>query len=718
MKHSVPIGRPGAAVLLIGMIAIFAPVQLLAQPNGLIGSVLRHEPVDESFSAILKFPTDAQTSSLGLTLDVEVIDWQLPGYGDVKITLRSPAVSAAEQNLVVRFDSVGEETLPPRRGVRVDVPITLPQGERSVVVRASVACFALARRIGVSVRQEGRVVEGFAGQLRTQYNDVDAVLDAYLKTQQTLTVESAGNLGVAANSPADVLRIDTTLFDASSRDALQTVRDHLLGGGLVVATEHRDASQWSADLNLAMTKLKRDLFVERIAAKRLLAVPTFDRRMLTAQEIELIESFSKQGIDAAIDFNPNVTATETPQTSASKTSASKTSAKDFAVESYTVGAGQFVQPAAGSSQSEVARIKTDLPRLVRRGFPTASSSLFRRGVDPMLGDNRFSQWMVPGVSQPPVYTFIGLLSAFVVLVGPIAYRKTTRNGRGYLMFAIAPLLAIITTLSMFAYGIIADGFGTIVRIRQLTFVDGASGDASERSRVTYFAGIRPGGGIDFGRDWKVYPYPDSDPRESWEAFVDDRPASAGSITIDQTRQNFSSAFLPSRQQRQFVIESKRTSLGRLTFDAPDPASPPQLSNEFPFEVRSVLVRDEQGVYWTLDQIGPGQSKPMTNLPKQMPSILLGEMYNAYWPIAETGQTRSGFGDRGTRDLVAVVNGLTASPNVSLTGNFETLLNDLFKNDASLPRKYFAALADPSPDMNGVKDAEVKESVRYLVGTMP
>ena len=48
------------------------------------------------------------------------------------------------------------------------------------------------------------------------------------------------------------------------------------------------------------------------------------------------------------------------------------------------------------------------------------------------------------------------------------------------MFAIAPVLTVITTLSMLGYSIIADGFGSHARIRQITWVDGVTGEGVER----------------------------------------------------------------------------------------------------------------------------------------------------------------------------------------------------------------------------------------------
>ena len=107
--------------------------------------------------------------------------------------------------------------------------------------------------------------------------------------------------------------------------------------------------------------------------------------------------------------------------------------------------------------------------------------------------------------QPPVYALVGFLSVFIVVVGPIAYRRTSKSGRTHLMFVIAPALALFTTASMFAYGIVVDGFSTVGRMRQVTWVDGATGNAGERVLETYFAPISPRDGVSFPGDAEVFP---------------------------------------------------------------------------------------------------------------------------------------------------------------------------------------------------------------------
>jgi len=369
------------------------------------------------------------------------------------------------------------------------------------------------------------------------------------------------------------------------------------------------------------------------------------------------------------------------------------------------------------------------------------SPMLRRGVDPVLGDRGFQNWLIPGVAQPPVYTFMGLLGLFVILVGPVAYRSTAKRGRSYLMFLIAPLLAIITTLSMFTYGILADGFSTVARVRQLTWVDSRARDAVQRVQATYFAGLSTNSGLSFPGNAEVLRYPDG-ADVSLESLSEMAPQQLGTIVLDEESQRLSASFLPSRQQRQFVFHQPLPQLGRLTlrFEQEEVAakdSNPTLSklflhSELPFALERMILRDGQGDYWFAEQVEPAVAASQRNEVKLSrvaatdASTMLSKLYNEFRPLAEnTSQS----GDRSfrrnngyrTRDLIETVNsslnqGSDRFRKVS-DGSFETWLNQSLQLDSRLPRLHFVAISTVSDDVVAAKDAEVVDSVRFVFGTV-
>ncbi|TWU47834.1 hypothetical protein [Rubripirellula reticaptiva] len=383
-----------------------------------------------------------------------------------------------------------------------------------------------------------------------------------------------------------------------------------------------------------------------------------------------------------------------------------------------VGAGMVI----GITASPDDRLNSIAWSAVRSLFVFRISPMLRRGVDPMLGDRRFDRWLIPGVAQPPVYTFMGLLVGFVILVGPIAYRKTSKAGRSYLMFGIAPALAMLTTIAMFTYGIVSDGFGTMTRIRQLTFIDGTSGDAGERYRATYFAGVRPSGGIKFPAEAEVMQYPEGGD-ESWQEHYFKQPAIMGNITIDDQSQRFDSSFLPSRTQRQFVVHLPRRGIGRVNLVPATDTELAKVESTLAFPLLSIVLRDHDGDYWTTDDLAANGSSTVTEVKTTTLPKMIGKMYNDFRPVSAIGRANSsGRSNRNysnqAYDLINETAEGISGINLFSEGTFEQILQQQLQSNGELPNGYFIATATPSSDVMAVETAEVIDSVRYLYGTLP
>ncbi|TWU60241.1 hypothetical protein Poly51_05160 [Rubripirellula tenax] len=379
-----------------------------------------------------------------------------------------------------------------------------------------------------------------------------------------------------------------------------------------------------------------------------------------------------------------------------------------------VGAGMVIGTTAGINEPD----DQSKWSVVHGLFGYRISPMLRRGIDPMIGDRRFDRWLIPGVAQPPVYTFMALLVGFVVLVGPVAYRKTSKSGRSYLMFAIAPLLAMLTTTAMFAYGIVSDGFGTSTRIRQLTFIDGGSGDGAERVRATYFAGIRPSDGIQFPAIAEVMQYPEGS-TDSWQDRFFESPSIIGAISIDEEIQRFDSSFLPSRQQCQFILHLPRRGVGHVELVAATEGTPDKIKSTFDFPLRSIVLRNRDGGYWTADAVGPRATIDAKPVASKVATKLMGRMYSEYRPISVTKQAgnRQNYSNA-IFDLVLDTNRLIDSQNVMTDGSFELVLQQRLQSDGDIPAGYFIATAEPSGDVICIDEVDTVDSVRYLFGTLP
>src|SRR5262249_16451305 len=98
-----------------------------------------------------------------------------------------------------------------------------------------------------------------------------------------------------------------------------------------------------------------------------------------------------------------------------------------------------------------------------------------------------------------------LITVFVLLIGPANYWILKRYKRLHLMVLTVPLAAGITTLALFAYAILADGFETRVRADSFTSLDQRTGEAACWSRLWYYSGLAPGNGLSMPTDVTLYP---------------------------------------------------------------------------------------------------------------------------------------------------------------------------------------------------------------------
>ena len=371
------------------------------------------------------------------------------------------------------------------------------------------------------------------------------------------------------------------------------------------------------------------------------------------------------------------------------------------------------------------------------------SPTLRRGIDVVTSGHRFNDWKIPGISEPPVYTFIGFLTSFFVFVGPLAYWQTKRVGRPYLMFFIAPVLAIATTLAMFGYGIVADGFTSIARIRQITWVDGKSRHGVERIRSTYFAGVEIKTPIQFPSQAEVFPFFNHG-GATWQSITENPPSKLGSVTIDPPAQDFTPTLIPPRVQSQFVSHHPRPNIGCLSIHEGSPSSrstaplsaplnaeypsrerpsPPMVVNEFAFTLTDIIFRDEAGWHWHVPKLAPGKERSAALLASADASKLLGQLYINHRPIGGSNKS-SDPNRRSYRDTAGMIDfplyisqGLNSKAK-QLNGKMETWLQNQLLLLGELPVLHFVATSEISKDAIAIENCETKSSVHYLIGTLP
>lgn len=692
------------------------------------------------------------------------------GYIPIKIQLTSNVAWTADRNLVIRWSPSSRGHSPAMNAVAADIPITAPQGSRNASVIRYLPKWSAGDLYKVEVLEDGEPIPGYThdfGQLFTENGIPFTALDEETsirwlclssKTEnlsnlnvhtnnESMTFTGAASLGYGYNpnrrnsngwSPRDSRIDQATIKDAptswlhyqgydgvlTSLKALEEIKQKnptaqdslrawvMSGGTLVVAeAESRQSVQDAIGLSLTET---------RDRTRRVNGVLKLKQRNLRIQEDRLKTNLSQLVSRRASTYNSaakgldkEIAKLQSDVNAFAERYASTDSGALWVAES---GAGRII-----GLKSSLGRFSNLENEMLAGIFGAERSAICRRGVDPLLGDVRAERWLVPGVAQPPVYTFMGLLGVFVILVGPVAYRKTSKVGRSHLMFAIAPALALLTTLSMFAYGIVSDGFGTQARVRQLTFVDGQSGDCFERIQSTYFAGIRPRKQIKISSDAELFIYANNKGK-TWDE-VAKQAFKATPVTVTDDASFFDSGIVPSRSQVQFIKQQPRKQFGRLIFNH-KPADVATVDSTIDQTLRDVVICDSKGNYWLAEKIDPNQKGvKCVALDKKKSSKKLSTIYNDYKPDSEGRQT----GNQQRRDRYQVTSvkavAVRSAINTASTFSFQDgimerrLAEKLFLTN-TLPNNSFVAVADVSEDALLVEGASLVSSVRYVMGTLP
>lgn len=220
----------------------------------------------------------------------------------------------------------------------------------------------------------------------------------------------------------------------------------------------------------------------------------------------------------------------------------------------------------------------------------------RHGVSPRHGNKEFLHFLIAGISGVPVVAFLILITIFSIVIGPMNYFFLTKRKRLYLLVITIPAIALLTSVSLFGYSVIAHGFGTKSRIRSLTVVDQGSQKAVDCTRVSLYAGLAPSDGLQFTAATAVYPvWPDQD----------EEPFSSGHV--DWTNQQaLEVGFLKSRTRTQFFNVTQRDERGRLQIGQPVQGSL-KVDNGFETNLAQLLVRGTDDKLYYGRNIAAGSS---------------------------------------------------------------------------------------------------------------
>jgi hypothetical protein len=254
----------------------------------------------------------------------------------------------------------------------------------------------------------------------------------------------------------------------------------------------------------------------------------------------------------------------------------------------------------------------------------------RNGFSMHRTNDDYWTFLIPGVGEAPVVSFLLLVSLFAVLIGPVNYMLLGKAQRLYLLLITVPVGAAIVTGSLFTYALLTDGLGVKLRARSFTDIDQRNGRAVSWSRQSYYAALAPSKGLSFPDDCTVFPivhYPSRmRPTDGPEQY----------LAWDEG-QNLTDGYLTSRTATQFMVLRATDSKEKLVVrEGRAAGQSPQVTNQLKTHVHLVVLRDSRGELWLAEKLPDESEAKLSPTTDKEASDRLRKLYGANPPQTPRG----------------------------------------------------------------------------------
>lgn len=335
----------------------------------------------------------------------------------------------------------------------------------------------------------------------------------------------------------------------------------------------------------------------------------------------------------------------------------------------------------------------------------------RVGTSSRRGHPQFFDFLIPGVGAVPIMAFVGLITIFAVVIGPVNYFLLWKRKQLYLLIVTIPAIALLTSAALFTYAVIADGFSVQSRLRTVTILDQGKKHAVAFSRASLYAGLATSAGLSFSPETAVFP-----------VWPDDTGLETGTVDWTDT-QELRTGWLRSRTPAQFETIAVRDERGRLEVaESTAPGMALEVSNGLEWTLDALVVRDSASRLYFGRDFPPGASR---RLPEAQPSELesLARDLAEESPAPPEGMAgANAFGSHNPRSMARMQFSSRRGPPMSFDDSImESLLRQLERldhepDDGGLPRRSYAALVRENPGIElGVSQTRASKGVHVLLG---
>jgi hypothetical protein len=272
-----------------------------------------------------------------------------------------------------------------------------------------------------------------------------------------------------------------------------------------------------------------------------------------------------------------------------------------------------------------------------------------------------------------------------------------------------PVIAFVTSLTLFVYSTLAYGFSVTSRSRSLTVLDQRTNTAVSLSRISLFAGMAPSKGLAFSPDTAVFPM--------WPSLQFRQSQFESGRVVWGENQELSDGWLRSRTRTQFMTVQHRTERGRLEIEAISD-SRLTISNGLEWDIAAILWVDDAGNVYQGTALGAGNTGELelvepANFAKQI------EPFQVFLEQNQPLETPDDVDAGKNVELGLMEYKIQQFLQIQDFGNLHPTQPALGPGDVPLsilpPRSYLAVFADRPGIELGLEDTDERSGYHLLLG---
>ncbi len=330
----------------------------------------------------------------------------------------------------------------------------------------------------------------------------------------------------------------------------------------------------------------------------------------------------------------------------------------------------------------------------------------RIGVAGRLGNQEFLEFLISTVRSVPIIAFLIFISIFTFVIGPLNYFVLARKKKLNFLVLTIPAIAVVTSLILFSYSVLAHGFSVKSRVRSLTIIDQGNKQAVSTARLALYAGMTPSNGLSFSPSTAVIPI-----RAQGEVFE--------SARTDWTdTQWLRSGWLRSRTRTQFLTMNVRPERGRLTVAAATENELP-VTNGLEWAIESLIVTDQDGKSWFASDLAAGTGKALQPINHENRSAFVGQLERSAPAIPAELDDRNGVDSLNTPGFFSPYGGDWYSEQFRVSsGQMEQAIVELrqqVQRDGSLPPNRYYAIVKDAPAIEFGTEVDVVDGWHLVIG---